>query len=334
MKGDAIKPPSFQHDSAFVLPAGILARVLFEGRDRFPEGSCGYVRSEARAARALASRSGQDRPAKKIPFRDYPQDVLTRLADLRPAPYKGHHLISSARNSLNEFGYQVRVNGKWWRRWDDGPIDGKWPVLAVALDGMRIVRLADAEPSGADLVTGIPLVMESRAVTREFLVANCSDAAHTFEVHPKGLIGAPPPAWQELSNAWEELRTQNLSDIEVTARLDSIARRHGALPSRNLLHSVVASLPKGQLLFAAITGSLDGIARLLVTRWRARDAFVLDNGGSVAWAYFSEGEMSPKLLLSGPNHRPAGTVFLDITLGTFPQPVQHAAVDASGERVQ
>jgi len=53
------------------------------------------------------------------------------------------------------------------------------------------------------------------------------------------------------------------------------------------------------------------------------NAIVLDNGGSVGWLYWPGNGVKPILLVAGPNHRPAGTVFLDLPSGGFPQPQAH-----------
>ncbi len=289
-------------------------------------GTLGYIRSEARA-RFVASReklTWTDRTdTLKLPWRDYPESVLTDSTKLFDESDTTERITVSARNVLNEFGYRVRIDGTWWGRTGDPSLDSTWPVLLFASNGLRMCPLAEAEQQNGDILTGVPLVREGNPSDRRFLIACCSDVAHSYEVHPQGLIGPSAEAWLALSNTWEEGKQQGLSDDELTGRMERLAASYGALPSRNLLHSVLGQRPDGTLIVVALTGPLDGIAQVLVRDLGIHNAIVLDNGGSVGWLYWPGNGTEPTLLVAGPNHRPAGTVFLDLSTGGFPQPQAH-----------
>jgi hypothetical protein len=199
--------------------------------------------------------------------------------------------------------------------------------------------LSKAEGSAADLVTGIPLVVDSKPKSRAFFLAHCSDVAHVFATHPGGLIGPsqnPNPdcrraenqaLWTELSQTWQEGLDRDLTESDLAQVMEAVGQRHVAAPSYNLLHSMLAVDREGCVMSFALTGSLDGIARHLARRWGVRDAVLLDNGGSVGWWSRSPGSEEAVLLVAGPNYRPRGTVFLDFEIDQFLQPLAHVALD-------
>lgn len=323
---------TLSHLSILRFPAQTTGRLLFPGASRVPEGTAGYVRSQARAARALSAR--QPGVVPRLPFRDYGPEVLSHEDALLSGSAGERGLVRiSARNVLNEWGCQVRLAGRWIRRAHDEPIDPGWPALGVGPGPLRMERLGalEADPS-LDLLTGVPLVRAGQPSGRAFLAWACSDLAHSFEVHPSGAIGPPPPAWQALSESWQEGRDRGLPPGALLARLDAVALEHGARPSQNLLHSVVGRRDDGGWVIAGVTGALEDIARYLVSRHRVRDAIVLDNGGSVAWAWLAQGAATAQVLLAGANHRPKGTAFLMLNAPGFLQPAAHRALADEGER--
>ena len=274
------------HYSILQFTADTPGHLLFPGRANIPAGTLGYIRSEPRARLVVRrDRQGQT-TAQTLPWRDYPESVLTDSTKLFDESDTGKRITVSARNVLNEFGYRVRIDGAWWGRAGDPLLDPTWPVLLFASDGLRMCPLAEAEQRDGDILTGVPLVREGNPSDRKFLLAACSDVAHSYEVHPQGLIGPSAEAWLALSNTWEEGKQQGLSDDELADRMEQVAAAYGALPSRNLLHSVLGQRPDGTLVAVALTGPLDGIAQVLVRDLGIHNAIVLDNGGSVGWLYW------------------------------------------------
>jgi hypothetical protein len=344
-------PPCLSTFSVLALGAKVPGHVLFAGRVHWPVSTAGYVRSAARARLAAGTESGAAgtasgaagtasgaagtasgaagtasgayQPERKLPWRDYDASALLAAPDaLVAAPYERHGVVIGARNTLNEWGYQLRLGQDWIRRYGDRAIDPGWPVVELSGADTRLVRLSEAG-AAADLVTGIPLVAAGRPSPRPFLVASCSDVAHTFDVNPRGLRGPSADAWLRLSNLWQELKDQQLADADLAARMEAEAVRLSVAPSHDLLHSVLAQRFDGVLVAFAITGALAGIASELADRWDVQHAVLLDNGGSVGWQALIPGAEAPKLLVAGPNYRPKGTAFLQFDLGEFLQPQGH-----------
>ncbi len=317
---------TFSHYSILQFTADMPGNLLFPGHANIPADTLGYIRSEPRARLAAARDQRDQATSPALPWRDYPKSVLSDSTKLFDAADTAKRITVSARNVLNEFGYRVRIDGTWWGRSGDPPLDPAWPVLLLAADGLRMRPLVEAEQSDGAILTGVPLVRAGTPADRRFLLAACSDVAHSYEVHPQGLIGPSAEAWLALSNTWEEGKQQGLPDDELAERMEQIAAPYGASPSRNLLHSVLGQRPDGTLVIVALTGSLDGIAQTLVRDLGIHNAILLDNGGSVGWLYWPGKGAEPMLLVAGPNHRPAGTVFLDFSTGGFPQPLAHCGL--------
>ena len=236
-----------------------------------------------------------------------------------------HHFVISARNTLNEFGYQIRVDGKWYRRLGDTPIDSFWPVISVGEPGMRLLSFREAEMQPADLMTGIPLIVRGTPSSQAFLLACCSDVSHIYEVDPQGRIGPSAEAWTVLSEQWQQLRDDSKSDEEIAQAMESLACKLRVNPSNSKLHSVLAQRDDGSLVAFAITGTLLDIAQQLA-RWQVHDAILLDNGGSVGWQFLAKGNAHGTLLVAGPNYRPRGTVFMDVWVKKFLHPHVHDAL--------
>lgn len=279
----------------------------------------GYVRSSVRAKRIATARN--EEPRLDLPWRDYGSDVRCPADVLARSEGRKHSMFLGARNVLNEFGFRLRLNGSWFGRAGDPPVDPCWPVAALGHSGVSFPRLGSL-PNEPDILTGLPLVIDGTPVSRSLVVANCSDPAHAYEVHPKGLIGPSAQAWHDLADAWEVGKHHGLDDEAIYQRIEAIAQRHRAKPSCNILHSVLGGRADGSVLCAAITGSLTEIASRLVALG-IEQAIVLDNGGSVGWYYCPEGGAEPVVVVAGPNHRPSGTAFIAFDLGRFPQPVSH-----------
>lgn len=296
----------------------IRGRLYFPGRHALPAGSMGFVRSEPRARTAVT----RGRPD-ALPWRDYPADVLTASSALLDTPFDEDFLIIGCRNVLNEWGHQIRLDGTWWRRGGDPPVADHWPVLGTLPEGVRFMRAEEAGETGSDILTGLPLVMDGRAVDLHFLIANCSDVAHVFEVHPQGLLGPSSAAWLDLSNVWQTARDEGRSEEELVAAVLATARRHGVTNDGLNLHSIIAETQDGAIVAFAISGALESIGRHLVSRWNVANAILLDNGGSVGWLYCGRGGDCPVLLVGGANRREHGTAFLVLETRGFPRARMH-----------
>lgn len=281
------------------------------------------MRSDARARRSARVREGQQSPDAALPWRDYGENVLTPSAEVLERPFDDDYLFVSCRNVLNEWGYQIRLGGTWWRRADDEAVDDRWPVLAMLSGGIRFLLRSDAERFEGDLLTGVPVVIDGHPAGTDFLIASSSDVTHVFDVHPRGLRGRSSQAWLRLSNAWQEARDAGLTESEHAASLRAIAEAHGVGPGGDRLHSLVAETRDGRLLAVALTGSLPEIARHLVERWSVAHAILLDNGGSVGWFFCPKGRDSATLLVGGPNRRESGTAFMSLRTRGFLQPRTH-----------
>ena len=70
----------------------------------------------ARAQLAGENGSSEYQPDRKLPWRDYSSSLLAAPDALVTAPYERHGVIISARNTLNEWGYQLRLGHDWIRQ--------------------------------------------------------------------------------------------------------------------------------------------------------------------------------------------------------------------------
>lgn len=300
--------------------------VLFPGRSNWPHQSVGYVRcpSAARASWRVTSNAGVPEGAT---WRDYADEVRTHRSDPQVIGEPGHaRLIVGARNCLNEFGYEMRLEGQWYRRSCDAPLPVEWPVLQNSKSGACLRRLGEAENCPGDIVCGLPLVIHGQPVSRQFLIANCSDPAHVWHVHPTGVFGPPSPASAELAEERWNAAAERLDEAAAANRIEAVARRHSAMISDRLLHSVLAQCEDGSLLLVAMTGAMHLIARWLVRQYRVRDAITLENSGSVSWAYRSPKD-EEAVLVGAANQRHSGTVFLRFQLRTYLATLPHFDLD-------
>jgi predicted NBD/HSP70 family sugar kinase len=336
------RAPSFSAFTVLQLGKKVSGRVYFPGRDSLPHtGTAGYVRSHLQASQAWKVVSYEVEKEKKmsiyspLPWRDYDEDsVLTPIDvliqqitsnDERESKTR-NHIIISARNTINEWRYQIRMDGKWYRRLDDSEIDQDWPVIEISDQKVCLLPYKEASKE-TDLVTGIPLVIDGKPVSRTFLIANCSDIAHIYEVNPQGRLSSSATAWRELSECWKRAKDRGVEDYEIEQRMNKIANCYvGVQESRNLLHSIMAVRHDGELIAFAITGGLSDIAKELATKHQVRHAVLLDNGGSVGWHTLLEGKNDRVLLVASPNYRPRGMVFIDFWVEGFVHPREHYAL--------
>ena len=315
-------------------------QALFPGRDRLPgSGTAGYVRSPLRSALADPVRVEMAKRTGALAWRDYPDDVLTPVGDvLASLAGDRDHLLISARNTLNELGYQARLSGCWYRRRGDHPPNSDWPVLCFDEAGLQLLQADDAIRRPNDLITGLPLVIDGQAMSRAFFIYQCSDMAHVFEVDPQGRLGpsqlsnpsdrraANSRVWQDLSDGWQDMRNRNVEAASVAAELEHMAETRGVQQSRHLLHSLIAQRHDGSIVAFAISGALHHISRHISRSWNVQHAVLLDNSGSVGWLSRLARQSDSILLVAGPNYRPRGTVFLDISLPEFMRPSEHPAL--------
>ncbi|MGK7925361.1 MAG: hypothetical protein AB4290_08955 [Spirulina sp.] len=319
--------PTFSTFSVLKLGSRVAGKIYFLGKDALLD-TAGYVRSRLRADRSPSVKQQVKSVYDPLPWRDYPDTARIGIERLIDAINQegGHlascnHIIISARNTINEWGYQVRMQGKWYRRIGDEKTPPDWPVVAISDRQVRLCPFAEAKEE--DLVTGIPLAIESKPVSRTFLVANCSDVAHNFDVDPKGRRGPSATAWQALSECWQRAKDEGVPDYVLEQRMDRLANYYEVEQSRHLLHSIIAQRQNGDLLVFATTGALTNIARAIAGEYRVQNAILLDNGGSVGWHSLMGNNEQPTLLVSGPNYRPRGLVFLDLWLDEFVHPKEH-----------
>lgn len=306
--------------------------AVFPGAAHVPAVCHGYVRSTQR--RDLARVMGKH--PQELPWRDYPEAVLTPAQAVAGNVRSGHAVLLSARNTLNEAFHACRIAGRWFQRSarrEDVP--AHWPVLVLGAGPARMARYdaaagADGTP---DLVAGVPLAIDGVPSSRAFLVAHCSDVAHVWDVDPQGRRGTSREVWQVLSDRWQQGLNAGETDEQQEAAAREIAERHGVRESTHLLHSVLARRRDGSLFAFAATGSLRQIGRTLVERWDIADAIVLDNGGSVGWMAVEPGGGPPTLVVAGPNYRPRGTVFIVMHTGRFLHPQAHGQLAGSTQEV-
>lgn len=336
----------YSHLTYVEIPTNSNAQVLFPGCKHVPTGSLGYVRSDSLISKSWKYRSGLLKADDKCPFRDYPDEIRTKIDDLVHFFLQEFEyvLLISARNVLNEWCCQARIDGKWWRRHGDPDIDPNYPVLRITKSGRFLVGplgdTSNENPLEADILTGVPVVINGKAMDRAFLIANSSDVTHSYECQPKGYFGPRPPAWLEISNAWQNQweKSQNnplLFEEKRVKKIDAVAskvtNRHGGeWPSGSykegpaLPHSLIVEFKNKKrqtnlLIYAmVITGSLWDIAEFLVNI-DAKNAFVLDQSGSVCYYYIHKKENSLKLkpLVSTTNYRASGTCFLAVETKGF-----------------
>ncbi len=310
---------SFSHFTIINLDNVYTAKLLFPGSANVKLENFGYIRSKAREE--LAFGSSEISGKHDIPFRSYDSKILTNADSLLRAQDKDHILLISARNVFNEYGYHARIDDCWYRCTGEESLNPDWPVALFSKQKITMLPYKSI-PSNGDVLTGLPLVIDGQPVSRTLIVSNCSDQSHAYNVHPKGLIGPSSEAWHELSEAWELGKQDGLSDEALFRRLQGIATAHKAVPSQNLLHSLMAQTQDKQIFFMTATGALTDIARQLVLL-NAKNAILLDNGGSIGWRYLRKKGGEPLMLVAGPNHRPNGTVFISIDLTKFLQPASH-----------
>lgn len=311
---------TYCHHSTITISGDLKSKLLFPGAAYVPAESQGYVRSD-QAARQSVTHTISQMP--RIPFRDYPDSVRVDITKwTQPKDY--NRLIISARNVLNEYGYAARISGKIYSK--SGFVLEKhqdWLALEVSEERLQFNFVVNSLRSENDILIGLPLVVNNVPMTREFFVANCSDMAHVFQVHPLGYGGTSASAWVNLSNRWQSEKDKGTSDHKIWELLEEAAKRLGVKPSRNLLHSCIGVCNDGTKMLIFTTGSLDQIARYLCSEYHIQHAFVLDNGGSVGPIYIPANTCDVKLLVGAPNRRTEGTAFIELEFDDFLSPLTY-----------
>ena len=107
---------TFSHYSILQFTDDTPGNMLLPGRANVPPGTLGYIRSEPRARLAAERDKREQATTPTLPWRDYPESVLTDSTKLFDESDTGKRITVSARNVLNEFGYRVRIDGVWWGR--------------------------------------------------------------------------------------------------------------------------------------------------------------------------------------------------------------------------
>lgn len=311
----------YSHQSSyFSIPKDSSAELLFPGRNEIPQGSYGYVRTKLVRHVCWKYRSGQLKQLGKCPFRDYPDSVRTNISQLFDTPYDKDRIIISARNVLNEWPYQARINKNWFKRYGDPNIPSYFPVLSIKKNKLKVLPYSNASKD-SNILTGLPLVIDTNPMNRDFLIANSSDIAHSYNCHPKAFFGPALPAWQEISDKWHEefqkwIKNPKRSDGIRTKNIDSVAQSfnkwEGAFTDgADLTHSIIVDVGDKNLYTMVLTGSLWSIAKYLAKNGTI-NAFILDQSGSVCYCYLPKGGSQPKPIVSTTNWRDSGTSFLSI----------------------
>lgn len=314
---------TFSHFSTVHLFETAGTRLLFPGLNHVPEGCHGYVRSTLRRNTCHQVAIGERSLNDPVPFRDYPDGVLSDTARLIATPYETEMLVIGCRNTLNESGYGVRVAGRWIFRSGESLPGDATVAVEIRPEGLRFEPLETIRARHHDAVVGLPLVTNGKPHGRPFFVAHCSDVAHTYAVHPKGMIGPSARAWLDLEDTWHRLRDEGAPEDTFFREMEAVAARHGVQESSGLLHSIIAQTIAGEILLVGVCGGLHSIAFFLAQTLKVRHAVLLDNGGSVGWMYLPRRAHQPVMLIAGPNWRPKGTAFLLIPTKGFLHPAMH-----------
>jgi hypothetical protein len=321
----------YSHLSSYIeVPQNAQSQLLFPGSKYVPEDSLGFIRSNLAIDKSWKFRSGNLSHSDQCPFRDYPDEVLTNDLNLFSTPFDKNRIVITARNVMNECLYQARIGGKWWRRKDDNIVDEKFPVLTVSYShGLNLVPLSEAVEKKADILTGLPIVIDSKPMTRDFLIANSSDISHSYECDPQNRFG-PISAWQDISDEWlrQWEKRESLTESQRTAKIDAVANKHNDWPDGNYIngpplpHSIILEKGDKNIYAMLLCGSLWQIANYLSNKG-IKNAFVLDQSGSVRYSYLPMGGHTPKPIVSTTNYRGYGACFLVIETNGYVRQKRH-----------
>lgn len=321
----------YSHLSSYIeIPENARSQLLFPGSQYVPKDSLGYVRSKLAKYKSWKFKSGNLSKSDQCPFRDYPDEVLTDDSTLFSTPFDKNRIVITAKNVMNECLYQARIGEQWWIRNDDAIIDKKFPVLTVSYSqGLNLIPLSQAIKKKSDILTGLPLVIDSKPMTRDFLIANSSDISHSYECDPENRFG-PISAWKEISNEWYRQweKRESLTESQRTAKIDAVANQYNDWFGGNythgppLAHSIILEKGNKNVYAMILCGSLWQIANYLFTKG-IKNAFALDQSGSVHYSYLSRGEETPRAIVSSTNYRGYGTCFLAIETDGYVRQKRH-----------
>jgi len=341
----------FSHFSVFTVSPHTPATICFPGAGTADASLglgtdrpdfLGYVRCQKLVPRSWKSRNQRWAPEDKfdpttqqpkLPFRDYPSSLRVDAKSIGKG--RKNLLCLSARNVANEVSYNASIDGMVFQTARDTTLPPSWPVLAVRRPTpgtMRICRVEEID-ANEDWVSGLPLVIDGRPMSRDFLVANASDCAHLFVTDPGDKFG-PRGSWLPISEAWNDERTRVLAghartDAEIAAAVDAVAAGFGLAvgsdaPGAVLPHSIFAERADGTLQFLVLSASLWSAAQFLAATGY-RSAAVLDQSGSLNH-YVTDEKGDVRILVSTPNARPEGTCFIAIEMDGYLANAKHLLV--------
>jgi hypothetical protein len=297
----------------------------------------GYVRTRSKMETSRRVRLGER--IDSLPFRDYPDTFRTPVREIHKQALDvlgvQHAVVIPTRNVDNELTFQARIGGKWCRRADDGDVPGHYPVLRLPRNkAVGFCSFSEAQDTEDDLLTGLPLVIDGSAVSREFIIASASDIAWSYAVDPGAAFGPPSPAWERISNRWQELRDLRFPDADIARALDDMARienQKGKQSGRRTIdppgahalpHSILAW--RNGLNALVVSSTLWGIASFL-SKQGFESAFVLDQSGSTQYSFLRQSQDALPIVGSS-NWRDSGTCFLAIETGNWLWSAPHFAL--------
>lgn len=318
---------SYAHLTCVRFSPDAVGRLIYPGHA--PLDHYGYVRNTFQKQKSRRVQLGEQ--MEKLPFRDYPDSFRTQVNKIHQYALSrletNHAVVVSARNVDNELLFQARIDGQWCRRADDSDVPGSFPVLRLPKNQpLSFCQFDEVCQGDEDLLIGLPLVISARAVSREFIIKNASDIAWLYAVDPEGKFGPPPPAWERLSDRWQQLRDLGCKEVEFADELDRMARLENENGRRlgrrtidppfahSLPHSVLAW--RGGAVHAVVSsGALWDIAGFLEAH-SFESAFVLDQSGSTQYSLLNGAEKVLPIVGTA-NWRDSGTCFLAIKTGDW-----------------
>lgn len=286
-------------------------------KDNIPQETAGQVRSRLQANGSPRVKQNHKSVFDPLPWPDYGEDCLGTVEehsrDYCQAPNCCHFMLSAG-HVIKEWGCILRVGGKLYQRQDtkNVPVPDDWPVLVCSDQTIAFQAYASVKNNvEPDFISGIPLVIDGKPVSRTFLVANCSDVALNYGIEPEGCGNVPARAWQELNECWQRNKlgeadspAKKLPDYILEQNIEKLKNRYeGCKPNKLLLHSIIAQAENGDFLCFAISGDdLENIARALQEKFQLRHAILLDSGATLSWHIIDKSVSQPRLLLAGEGH--------------------------------
>lgn len=185
-------------------------------------------------------------------------------------------------------------------------------------------------------VSGVPVLWEGETESSLFrlLVAECADFSHIWRIprahHPE-TRPETEARWNEFRETFLECLEQDLGVDAAFERLNNLARAAKLQREDEGLHHLLGVDEEGGLYEVIGTGQLENLGRRLRALGATR-GIVVDNSGSTSVRFYPNGlgaEDDFKQLLSGPNHRPAGSAYLFVPLSSSKYSLRPANLDAS-----